>query len=1157
MTSPSESQSSSFVSTLPITRTSPSAMSKPPIISPVHLPCEIPHVKPISGAPASCSNERMLHHSSSARPASSFPLMQHRQASFPPAMGPVHQRSSSVGYPNLAYNQYNRQGQQFSPAHIQSRSSSLDSQYYNLGEKYNQQHPSNSTPTLQQKSAERHPQYFTPLPMLKTLPSYNIGKDQDREQTPSNTYKSYESPHPPVYPLHNDDPHKKMGSSIQDQYNVQRGNHYGGFVPSKDQSCYYYDNRGDCTPTPPRPVSTYSQPPENYPYLGKKENLRKMPHPGSVAEPLQVFHTHVHHHHHVHSIQGREKEMRGPKTQERYPRKDVVPSHPVKTEFIKKESPWPGQSCAYASQPIPQAHRTSPFENNHSTLYKTHRSTYPLQTPSNIQVTKQSATVTSSQLWKSQCGHTDSNMQLNYCSVTQHQSQQHQIFCPLPTLSNIHRQPSSPVISVLLKGSCQTVGELYGISMMRNVPSKAVTKASSKSKSIKKCKAASKVSSFKTPNKSAKTPYGIMKQHSLQSSGKFAGEKPVSVSERKRKSIADFRAPPPDTPTISLARGSLGERSATESKKSEEELFNPSQDMFETPPTTRLNSSPKPDIYSAYNFSTESSEISSKKNADVELESGLAATNEIERKTLDTSVIMSASKFSKPIPKKGEEVVLNCFTGEWEIVKVRSPSKDEVPLVFQLQEQVLGSLYSLAEQNTEKEAKITESECSKIMKGDLKVKTAKQERLLRNEQKNIAKFRKHRNEKISNLKNWSLRQLEDRRKSQKVHGSGKDKCAVDAEKVHCRAEYMVAAVDLESNSPKLKLTLKKAAAPIRGKPQISCLARAVESRKEDVRSETRPTQGPIAKTVIALRNKGKTLNPVKSDTSDDSDFSPAIGISTKLKRKSAKALESDESDSDFRIDDVSSASSEDDDDDDYVEEDNDNLKKISFEKELEIIRTSYSRKARRTKRDEDFSKKDEDFLITLNIEHVKNALNALDENFKSPKTKNVSPHFRKRKSSPSISRSKKENDSKRTKGFEKDSKRSEVLENDPKRTKTLENYSYADFYDSTTTFYGEDLKPCTPPAPESLPDSCHGEKQTETVTDDGSECSVPPIKIIRLAKKLSMVTGDNMNEASVGTAFEISTGEINLLFLTTKNLTLLQGEVIIALQKQSTFFFSS
>lgn len=600
--------------------------------------------------------------------------------------------------------------------------------------------------------------------------------------------------------------------------------------PSQDDPGYFVDPRS----------SQHAMNHSPYPYSFNQHfhDPGTMPRPSSVMDntPLQVFHTHVHHHHHVHSINN--SNAAGPSnnvhdkcysmdnkmgrqffhTTPNDNTMDVVNN--VKVEKIMNptwpQSPMPHHENLHKPQGV--VDQKTQFHSSEPSL---------LFSKSGQQVRMQSSGLVQTLTYVNPNvpqNHMDARSNFyNFTGLDPKSEGIVQSSIVLPPQG----QPYCDVPSVLLKGICQ----FPKWQQMKSRKSSTKVKNHQKGKVVKRKPKSNSLSSRAAPGcvnfdnviTSAKTPYGIMKQNSLNNLKKQKDNTPKSI-ERKRKTISDFRAPP-DTPTISLSGWTSVD------SKNDPEAFELSQDLFDS---------------SAHSKSIANSTIDDKSSPFAQLpkfdEKGvkkIIVPDALSQKS-DVASESALDRNVPPTPQIGEELILNSATGEWEVVPAELHKFEEENKICITS---LGKLPTLND--------------------------------------SLAGFRKRNFTKCLDLS--SDNDLSNT-KGKKNPKAGPLKVPFSA------PEYMVSSVDLKSDSPRLKLTLKKAP-PSRGKPKFSTLPSSNENLQDCVINQSE------------VPEQSCDFEPSKTDQSRSPDPLPDF---KPLKIVRTKASTNNESESDYRIDDSDS-----------------------------------------------------------------------------------------------------------------------------------------------------------------------------------------------------------------------------------------------------------
>ncbi|XP_077973529.1 uncharacterized protein LOC120341041 [Styela clava] len=653
----------------------------------------------------------------------------------------------------------------------------------------------------------------------------------------------------------------------------------------------FYANKNASSQPMIHPMSSYTPTPPPIPYQFHMDGG-----PMPIEPPLQVFHTHVHHHHHVHSINNQPDAVNNGPT-------PAQPKHlqppKVKTERIQQNvkmennpnSPWPNLQATGKVTPV-QAKGLKPPEKPRTKKANFYVPNSPFPYPTTI-----SPIQTGPKGLVQTLTYVETTMAQTFASGSQSGKQRFLAFAgvtptqhPTTTIltqasASMNQQMAIEVPSVLLKGSCQS--EHYqGFFEKRqgnSAPMVSRPKKMYKPRSRSRPQNARNVWDPTVPlptlentdvtkeqQLTAKTPYGLMKQNSLVAL-KNRSVVAASIPERKRKTISDFRTPPPNTPTISLSGNS------TTIVDSNAEAFNLSQDMFQSKSVLpnqsqngiQIQQTQKSEAFSTYNF-TFVSNNAIKTPIDNNDCKGLKLTickNNVQkqskinksRQRQTTSQFQKLDSDNRPIPNSGEELILNFVTGEWEVAPAeKSPEEPPQRILSQPNQDIVA------------ETDFKFQMLPTLPKGSTILGVSNPANLLKKLHKDLPK-REVNPEQISNDDIDDFAVAKRRKRT----------CQSDPSeiKLNAKSEYRVSSVDLFSGSP--KLTLKKTSSASRGKPQLSKLVSATESEETSAR-----------------RAKCKTKSVDDTDSSD-SDFAPR---ERKKQRRLSKNINSD-SDSDFIIND--------------------------------------------------------------------------------------------------------------------------------------------------------------------------------------------------------------------------------------------------------------
>nr|XP_039265405.1 LOW QUALITY PROTEIN: uncharacterized protein LOC120341041 [Styela clava] len=652
----------------------------------------------------------------------------------------------------------------------------------------------------------------------------------------------------------------------------------------------FYANKNASSQPMIHPMSSYTPTPPPIPYQFHMDGG-----PMPIEPPLQVFHTHVHHHHHVHSINNQPDAVNNGPT-------PAQPKHlqppKVKTERIQQNvkmennpnSPWPNLQSTGKVTPV-QAKGLKPPEKPRTKKANFYVPNSPFPYPTTI-----SPIQTGPKGLVQTLTYVETTMAQTFASGSQSGKQRFLAFAgvtptqhPTTTIltqasASMNQQMAIEVPSVLLKGSCQS--EHYqGFFEKRqgnSAPMVSRPKKMYKPRSRSRPQNARNVWDPTVPlptlentdvakeqQLTAKTPYGLMKQNSLVAL-KNRSVVAASIPERKRKTISDFRTPPPNTPTISLSGNST-----TPIVDSNAEAFNLSQDMFQSKSVLpnqsqsgiQIQQTQKSEAFSTYNF-TFVSNNATKTPIDNNDCKGLKLTickNNVQkqskinksRQRQTTSQFQKLDSDNRPIPNSGEELILNFVTGEWEVAPAEK-SPEETRILSQPNQDIVA------------ETDFKFQMLPTLPKGSTILGVSNPANLLKKLHKDLPK-REVNPEQIANDDIDDFAVAKRRKRT----------CQSDPSeiKLNAKSEYRVSSVDLFSGSP--KLTLKKTSSASRGKPQLSKLVSATESEETSARHA-----------------KCKTKSVDDTDSSD-SDFAPS---ERKKQRRLSKNINSD-SDSDFIIND--------------------------------------------------------------------------------------------------------------------------------------------------------------------------------------------------------------------------------------------------------------
>lgn len=671
-------------------------------------------------------------------------------------------------------------------------------------------------------------------------------------------------------------------------------------TPYKSQSLAYDTQTKQGYFMDPRsaPRHAMDHPPYQYSFNQHYRDPGTIPRPNSVMEtPLQVFHTHVHHHHHVHSINNSNPGVASNNVHDNFHSADNKMGRAFfQTSPTDKTFDAANVKIEKIVNPIwPQS--PMPVQDNlrKSTGMLNKNVPFHASEPSlAYSKSRQQVRMESTGLMQTltyvnpNAPRDDMGAGCGFYNFAGLDPKAEGIVQSAIILPS-QGQTYCEMPSVLLKGTCQLLPQ-----WQRQNPTKSTGKVKKNQRG--------KVGKRKPKSNLGSSRFGFANSDNLVTSAKtpYGIMKQNSLTNVKKqkdnmpKSVERKRKTisdfraPPDTPTISLS----GWTSVDNKKDSA--AFELSQDLFDAPSRSK----------NVADSSQHGTAIAPVQLPKLDEKRGEKTPQTVASTEKSGVVAMLVSEPNvRPTPQFGEEIILNSATGEWEVVAVGESQKSD-----------------------------DENRLCVTSLGKLPV--------LRDSSRGLH------TQNLSKFPNLSSDEDFCNMKGRKDLKPGPAKIPYSA------PEYMVSSVDLKSDSPRLKLTLKKAA-PSRGKPKFSAL------NPSDALPNKSPQYHVTGQSEVT--NSSCDFNPSETDQSQSlatpDDFNP-------LKFVQLKGSANMESESDYRIDD--SDSTDDASEVGSVEEDS----SAYLDNHMKAVSNMYVTKIERSQIP---------FCVTMDEFYVANALSVLAE----------------------------------------------------------------------------------------------------------------------------------------------------------------------------------